>query len=305
MDIQELLNQVYEKMKNKKGGKNAEYIPELKNVDPTKYAISIFTLEGKEFNVGDSDLEVAIESVSKVFSLALALEENGELLINNMIGSEKSYRKFNSLKAIENSKNRTINPFVNGGAMATTSILHVNNKSKFKNKITNNMNQFAGRKLSLNKKTFQSEMNFISHNYSIGYLLESYSRFYADVPETIEVYTHQCSLNVKSKDIAVMAATLANDGKNPKTGKKVIEKKNIKPILKNMMKHGLYDYSDIWCKKVGMPAKSDVGGVIMLVVPNVMGIGIISPPLDEHGNSYKGILTAEELIKKMKIKHLC
>jgi len=305
MDIENILKNTYKKVNKLKGGKNADYIPELKKVNPNLFAISIYTTDGKEYNIGDTSQEVAIESVSKVFSLALALEEYGEVIVNNKIGSEKSYSAFNSLKAIESSKNKTINPFVNGGSMATTSLLYVKNKNNFKKKMTNNINNFAGRKLSVNTKTFKSEMDFISHNYSIGYLLDSYSRFYAPVPETVETYMHHCSLNVNSKDLAIMAATIANEGRNPKTGKKIIKKENIKPIINNMMKHGLYDYSDTWCKNIGMPAKSGVGGAIILIIPNVMGIGIISPPLDKYGNSYKGIITAKEIIKLMKIKHLC
>lgn len=306
-NMEKTIQEIYKKIKKLKiNGKNAEYIPELKKVDPNLFAISIYFTDGEEYNVGDFEKEVAIESVSKVFSLALALKTVGLNNISKMIGTEHTNSAFDSVTAIENSRNRTINSFQNGGAMATTSIYYDKNQAKFEKKIFDNMADFAGKKLSYSKKTFQSEMDNIDHNLAIGYLLKSYGRFYGDVLPTVTAYTKQCSTMATSRDVALMGATIANFGVNPKTGKRVVDKKFIPYILSHLAKNGMYGYSETWMNCIGLPAKSGVGGVIMIVVPNVMGIAIISPPLDKHGNSVKGILTAKLLSKQLPVfnKHI-
>ena len=133
----------------------------------------------------------------------------------------------------------------------------------------------------------------------IANLLQSYNRFYADVPKSVDAYTKQCSTMVTTRDIAVMAATLANNGINPKTGKRVMSKKNIPYILDHMTNHGLYNESKRWMEEVGLPAKSGVSGMLMIVVPGIMGIGIISPPLNKHGNSHKGFKTAKHIVQAL------
>lgn len=288
------VNKIYNKLKNTKGGKNADYIPELKKVNPNLYAISIFTVNGYEYNIGDYDVEFAIESCSKVFTLALALQTFGIKTLKEKIGTHKTHEKFNSINAFENDKIHTINSFYNGGAMATTSLLYKKGKTKgqFEDLIVDNMSDFAGRKLHVDNKVYLSEITNAEHNLAIAYLLKSYNRFYADVQMSVDVYTKQCSVMVTSADLAVMAATIANNGINPKTGKKVVDKKYISYILEHMINSGLYEESDDWFKSVGFPGKSGVGGLLMIVIPGVMGIGIASPPLNKHGNSVKGIKTA-------------
>jgi glutaminase len=296
------LEEIYKKIKKLKiTGKNAEYIPELKKVNPNLLAISVYTVNGDQYDVGDFDKEVATESVSKVFSLALALKTVGIANMVKMIGTQQTTSMFDSVTAIEDSSNRTINSFQNGGAMATTSIYYDKNPAKFEKKIFDNMADFAGRKLSYSKKTYESEMNNLDHNLAIGYLLKSYGRFYGDVLPTVTAYTKQCSTMATSQDLALMAATIANYGINPKTGKRVVEKKFIPYILTHMAANGMYGYSETWMTYIGMPAKSGVGGAIMIVIPGLMGIAIISPPLDKNGNSVKGILAAKLLSKQLRL----
>jgi glutaminase len=296
MDVQAVLEKIYKKVKKMKiTGKNADYIPQLKKVNPNIFAISIFTVDGQEYNVGDCSKEVAIESASKVFSLALALKTVGTSGVSKLIGTQQTYSEFNSIGAIETSPNHTVNSFENGGAMATTSIYYEENSTKYDKKIFDNMSEFAGRKLTYSVPTYQSEINNLDHNLAIAYLLKSYGRFYGEVIPTILAYTKQCSAMVTSKDVAVMAATIANYGVNPKTHKKVIDKKMVPYIINHMATNGMYGYSETWMTNIGMPAKSGVGGVVLIVVPNVMGIGIISPPLDKIGNSAKGIIAAQEI----------
>jgi glutaminase len=300
MDLQEIIETIYHKLKKRKGGKNADYIPELKKVNPNLYAISICTVDGKMYNVGDYNEQTAIESVSKVFTLALALKKVDLKGISQLIGNQKTSDVFNSICDVERHKNHTINSFENGGAIATTSILYEKNETKFAQRIFDNMDKFAGRQLKYSKPIYKSEIENADHNRAIAYLLQSYHRFYGNVETTLDVYTKQCSALVSAKDIALMAATLANNGVNPKTGQKAVDKKFIPYILQHMTDNGLYEYSPMWHKKVGFPAKSGVGGFLLIVIPGIMGIGILSPPLDKHGNSVKGILTAVELSKMLR-----
>ena len=296
-DFFENIKNIYHKLKNTRGGKNADYIPELSKVNPHLYAISIYTINGEQFDIGDFKHEFAIESCSKVFSLALALKKYGKKTIIKKIGNVSSKQKFNSVCAIETIQKHTTNAFDNGGAMATTSLLYKPNKKQYIESIVDNMSEYAGRKLYVNNKIYKSEMSKIDHNLSIAYLLKSYNHFYNDVTSVVDVYTQQCSVMVTSQDVALMACTLANNGINPKTGARPIDKKNVDYIIDHICLNGLYDQTDIYMKEVGLPAKSGVGGILLIVLPGIMGISIISPPLNEFGNSFKGIKTAKEISK--------
>jgi len=291
------IEKIYYKLQKTGGGKNADYIPELSKVNPKLYAISIYTIDGHQFNIGDFKHEFAIESCSKVFTLALALKKYGKKIIMEKIGAVSSKKKFNSIYAVESMPSHTINSFDNGGAMATTSLIYKPNKKQYIKSIVDNMSDYAARKLHVNNKIYKSEMSEIDHNLSIAYLLKSYGRFYNNVVDVVDVYTQQCSVMVTSQDVALMACTLANNGINPKTGAKLIDKENVDYIVGHMCLNGLYDETDDWMKKVGLAAKSGVGGILLIVLPGLMGISIISPPLNEYGNSFKGIKTAKAISK--------
>jgi glutaminase len=296
-ELFENIKKIYDKLKKTSGGKNADYIPELSKVNPKLYAISIYTIDGQQFNIGDFNHEFAIESCSKVFSLALALQKYGKSKIIDKIGMKSSKKKFNSIIAIETIENHTTNSFDNGGAIATTSLLYKSNKKHYIESIVDNMSAYAGRKLHVNKKIYKSEISKVDHNLSIAYLLNYYGRFHSDVVTAVDVYTQQCSVMVTSKDIALMACTLANRGINPKTGEKLADKKNVDYIIDHLCLNGLYNQTDFWMKEVGFPAKSSVSGILLIVLPGLMGISIISPPLNDNGNSFKGIKTAKEISK--------
>jgi glutaminase len=309
-DIEKIYNTIRVKHNT---GKNASYIPELKDVDPNIYAISICDIKGHIINVGDSDKKVAIESVSKVFSLILALNKYNVTTLLDKIGSLKEIGSFNSLEDVINIKNHTINSFVNAGAMATTSLLYKKNKpDKEKEKetetnvdkiimnnmdkmIKKNMEDFAGEKLELNNKVYISEMNNNQHNIKLVKTLMKYNRFYGKIETIIECYTKQCSYMVSSKNIAVMAAAIANYGVNPITKKKLTSRENATYVIEHMAEHGMYNQSPAWWKETCLPAKSGVGGIIMIVIPGVMGIGIVSPPLNTYGNSKRGVDTGKML----------
>jgi glutaminase len=296
------IEKIYNKLKDVTGGKNADYIPELFKEDPHLYAISIYILgenqsDDQEINIGDYEHEFAIESCSKVFTLALALEKYGIKYLKSKIGDKSSSAAFNSICEVDTIDNHTINSFYNGGAMSTVSLLYVPNNKTFVNKIVNNMSDFACKKLYVNNKIYKSEITNSKRNLAIAYLLKSHGRFYGNVDQSVDVYTKQCSTMVTSKELALMAATLANDGKNPISGKKLVKKQNVEYILEHMEIGGLYDETLSWMKTVGYPAKSGVSGLLMIVVPGVMGICIASPPLNKFGNSFKGIKTAKMIAK--------
>jgi glutaminase len=293
------IRKIYNKVKPTHSGKNADYIPELAKVNPKLFAISIYTIDGYSYNIGDYTTDFAIESCSKIFTLALALEKYGIKTLQSKIGELKAFDKFNSINEIVERKH-TLNSFSNGGAMATTSLLYNKNKKLFEKKILDNMNNFAGRKLHINNKIYHSEFSHVDHNLSIAYLLKSLNRFYGDVQETVDVYTRQCSVRTTTQDLAIMAATLANKGFNPKTNKQVIDSKYISYILKHMEDNGLYEESDDVTKTIGFPSKSGVSGSLLVVIPGVMGIGIYSPRLNKYGNSVKGLKTMKLLSKYIK-----
>jgi glutaminase len=295
LEFFENVTKIYHNLKDTSGGKNADYIPALQKVNPKLYAISIYTIDGQQFNIGDFQHEFSIQSCSKVFTLALALKKYGIKDIKKKIGAFSSNQKFDSICAVDTMPNHTINSFDNAGAMATTSLLYKPNKREYISDIVNNMSEYAGRKLHVNEKIYKSEISHVDHNLAIAYLLKSYGRFYNDIETCVDVYTQQCSVMVTSEDVALMACTLANGGVNPKTGAVPISKKNVKYIIDHMCLDGLYDQTDAYMKEVGLPAKSGVGGMLLIVLPGIMGISIASPPLNEYGNSLKGIKTAKEI----------
>ena len=297
-DIEKIFNKISSE-KNK--GKNASYIPLLKDIDPSIYAISICNIKGDIMNFGDFNKEVGIESASKVFSLALALEKYNIQYLLDKIGDKKEIHQFNSVYDVIHVPNHTLNSFVNAGAMATTSLLYDKAISKEKNEKKMNkdilkcMENFAARKLHINNTLYLSEHSMSKTNRIILAKLVSFHRFYGDPEIVLEEYTKQCSVMVTSKDIAISAATLANGGINPITKKRIITTPNTNYIVEHMAKHGLYNESEEWWEKTYLPAKSGVGGIIMIVIPGVMGICILSPPLNKYGNSYKGIKTGKML----------
>jgi glutaminase len=289
----DILFKKLKKIKNK--GVNAQYIPDLAKVNPNLFAVSICTMDGTIHNYGDYEKEVGLESCSKVFNLALALKKYGTKTLEDKIGTYSSSYEFNSVVAADRISNHTINSFNNGGAMATVSLLYNKNQNKFEKELHDNINEFAGRKLRINEHLFKSEMSTNDHNLSLAYLLKGYNRFYGEVIPCVEVYTKMCSLMVTSKDVAIMAGTLAARGTNPVTKKNIIDRKLIQYIYTHMLTNGMYTESEKWMTEVGLPAKSGVGGVILMVVPGVMGIGIVSPPLNQAGNSYLGTLAAKAI----------
>jgi len=303
-EFQKIIDKVYKETKNISGGKKASYIPELAKTNSNLFSISICDIEGNVFHKGEHNKTVAIESISKLFSLAFAIDKHGTNTIFKKIGMEGSFLPFNSIIATKLAPSHTINPFLNQGAMATTSLLYKKNIVQYKKELVGNMSKYASRNLKVGKMVYESESKTNSVNMSLAYLLKSFDRFYGPVPEVVNSYTYQCSVKVNSDDLARMAAVFANDGVNPYTQKRFLTKKQTSYILNNLLPEGLYEYSDDWIMKTGggAYAKSGVGGGILIVIPGVCGIGIISPKLGKFGNSVKGVAAGIKLAKALKLR---
>lgn len=298
---QAAIDNAYAKVKDLKEGKNADYIKELANVDPNIYGIALVTVDGQVFTKGDLDSRVSIQSISKVFTAAKVIEEQGAKTVMEKIGVDATGLRFNSIVAIELQKGKEINPLVNPGAIAASSLIAgADSAAKWKN-ILQTHNDFAAANLKLNMPVYISEAGDNLRNQAIAHLLFAYGRMYFDPVQATDIYTKQCAINVNAKDLAVMAATLANGGTNPVSKKKVVSPETSAFTLSIMATAGLYDDSGQWLYAVGLPGKSGVGGGIIAVCPGKFGIAVISPPLNVVGNSVKAQRTIFEVAKELKV----
>jgi len=282
-----IVKQAYENFKDDSSGKNADYIPALAKVDSKLYGIAIVTTDGRVYKIGDVDKPFSIQSISKVFTLALAMEELGADEVFKKVGSEPTGRPFNSIPAVVDMPTHAGNPYVNAGAIATASLIRGANEDEKWKKLLAFYGKAAATQLSLLEDVYQSEAATNTGNRAISMLLAKYERIYADPFESVDVYTKACSVGITANQLAVMGATLANNGKNPLTGEQVIKRENVPHILSAMLMAGLYDGSGGWAWHVGIPAKSGVGGGIVAVMPGKGAMAVFAPPLDEAGNSVK------------------
>ncbi|MDI3318327.1 glutaminase A [Pinibacter soli] len=300
-NIERLLNEAYTKFKDVKEGKNADYIKELANVDPNIFGIALVTTDGTVYTKGDISSMVSIQSVSKVFVMAQVLEELGPQAVQDKIGVDATGMRFNSIVAVELQKGKEINPMVNPGAIAATSLVAgADSAAKWKS-ILQKQSDFAGRQLTVNQPVYISEAGDNLRNQAIAHLLLAYGRMYFDPVQSTDIYTKQCAINVNAKDLATMAATLANGGINPVTKKKVVTPQTVQYTLPVMATAGLYDDSGIWYYNSGLPAKSGVGGGLLAVCPGKFGIAVVSPPLDAAGNSVKAQKVIKYVVDQLKV----
>jgi glutaminase len=290
--VESVVREAYDKFKTDSNGKNADYIPYLAKVDSKLFGIAVVTTDNQVVTLGDVNYSFSIQSISKVFTLALAMEELGPNKVFEKVGSEPTGRAFNSPLAVVDMPTHTGNPLVNAGAIATTSLISGKDAEEKWNKILDFYSKAAGDKLVLIDEVYQSEAATNTGNKALSMLLAKYDRIYADPFESVDIYTKQCSVGVNATQLARMGATLANNGINPASGMRVIKSEDIPHILSTMTMAGLYDGSGGWAWHVGLPAKSGVGGGIVAIAPGKGAIAVFAPPLDEAGNSVK----AQEVI---------
>lgn len=285
--IQAVIDKAYNDYKDLEEGANADYIPALAKVDPKVYGIALVTVEGKVYTAGDLKTQVSIQSISKVFTMAKVMDESGPQALYDNMGVDATGQVFNSIVAIEQYKGAEMNALVNPGAIAATSMVKGTSYDAIWESILNYYNEFAGRKLTVLEDVFQSEAETNQRNQALAMLMFAYGRIEDNPLQATDIYTRQCSVGVNAQDLANMAATLANAGKNPVTGKQVAKAENVPEILAVMATAGLYDDSGKWLYTTGLPAKSGVGGGIIAVSPGKFGIAVISPPVDAAGNSVR------------------
>jgi glutaminase len=300
--LQRFLNACYEEFKSDSSGAVADYIPELKRANPAHFGVALVTIDGHVYEVGDSAVPFTIQSVSKAFVFALALEAVGEERVAAAIGVEPSGEAFNSIRLTND--NRPFNPMVNAGAIACSGLIHEAAGAAAFERIRRKLGQFAGRELDVDDAVHASETLTGNRNRAIAWLLRNYQVLQDDVDAVLDTYFRQCAILVTARDLAVMAATLANRGINPVTGVQVVSPTIVARTLSVMTSSGMYDYAGEWIYRVGIPAKSGVGGGIVAALPSQMGLGTFSPCLDSHGNSVRGLKVCETLSSRFDLHML-
>lgn len=300
-NIENTLKTIYEKYINNSTGHLASYIPELTKANPNDFGLSIVTMEGETFNYGSTDSTFTLQSTSKPFVYAMALEELGREFVRSKVGVEPTGEAFNSIIELEKKTHRPYNPMINSGAIAISSMIKDKDSVKRDMRILNLFEEFTGRNLTIDENVFQSERNTAHRNRSIAHLLRHFNIIDADIEESLDLYFKQCSILVNTTDLAKMAATLASGGIQPLTKKVVIKNDIIKDVLSLMFTCGMYDTAGEWATNVGLPSKSGVSGGIICVVPGKMGIACYSPLIDDHGHSVRGALAINELVKLLNI----
>ena len=281
-------------------GELANYIPELAAVDPDKLAASIVMVDGEQYAAGDSDVEFTIQSISKPFVYALALADRGFDDVLAKVGVEPSGEPFNEL-SLEDGSGKPLNPMINAGAITTHSLVGPPGATQGERmeRVISGLSAFAGRRLSVNERVYESELEHAHRNYAIAHMLRGHGILTGDPTVAVQGYTRQCSLMVTVKDLALMAATLANYGVHPVTGEQVVPKGVVRQVLSVMFTCGMYNAAGDWATQVGVPAKSGVGGGIIGAVPGQLGVATFSPRLDGHGNSVRGVELFEQFSDDM------
>lgn len=289
IQVQEALQRLYESLKGLDEGQVASYIPELAKACPDWFAIALCSPDGQVFEVGDSRQSFSIQSISKPLIYGLALDAFGREFVSSRVGVEPTGDAFHSIIKLDEQSKRPHNPMVNAGAIAMTSLIAGATPTERLHRLLDSIGHYVGHPVSVDMAVYTSERSTAHRNRAIAHLMLNFDMVAGNVEEILDLYFQQCSVLVDCRDLAVIAATLANQGVNPLTGARAVEAAHVRDILSVMLTCGLYDYAGEWVYQVGIPAKSGVGGGIMAVAPNRWGIGVFSPRLDARGNSVRGI----------------
>lgn len=293
--LQAFLNDLYDQYKDLDDGTLASYIPELAKANPHAFSICVATVDGQIFEAGEADQLFTIQSISKVFVYGMALDDHGRNVVLSKVGVEPTGDPFNSIIRLDADSKRPENPMVNAGAIATTSLIKGTGATERLNRLMDMFRAYVGHDVYIDMSVFVSERATGHRNRAMAHLMRHFDMIDARLEESLDLYFQQCSLMVNCRDLAVMAATLANKGVNPITGDRAVSPQYTRDILSVMYTCGMYNFAGEWAYKVGIPAKSGVSGGIIAVVPNQVGIAVFSPPLDSHGNSVRGIKVCEAL----------
>jgi len=297
--VRALVEAAHARYREEHGGRVADYIPALAEADAGAFGICVANVRGDAFAVGDAGQAFSIQSVSKPFAFALVCDALGAEEAAARLGVDATGLPFNSIMAVELRADRTTNPLVNSGAIATTSLIAGATAAERWHHVRQGLSRFAGRALEMDERVYASEAAHNQRNAGLAHLLRGYGRVYCDPDEAVEVYTRQCSLRVTARDLAVMGATLAGGGVNPVTGERVVSAGTCRRVLAVMATAGLYERSGAWLYDVGLPGKSGVSGGIVTISPGKGAVATWSPPLDEAGNSVRGQLATRFLSEQL------
>lgn len=298
--VKQAVEEAYAECKDIKGGKNADYIPFLANINPDLFGLSVTLTDGAVIDMGDTEYVFGVESISKVFTAILILKQYGPQKVLEAIGADSTGLPFNSIFAILLEKDHPSTPLVNAGAISACSMVQPQGDSDAKwNAIIDNFTLLCGSRPEVLAELYESESQTNFLNRSIAWLLKSYNRIYDDVPMSLDLYTRQCSLGVTSRMLSTCASIIANNGVNPLNGQIAFEKELTPKITSMISTVGFYQTTGDWLYRAGIPAKSGVGGGVLGVLPGVMGIAAFAPPLDEAGNSVKAQAAVEAVMKKL------
>ena len=297
-ELQHVIEDLYEKYAPVSDGAVATYIPELGKANPEDFGICLVSADGRIFETGNCDQSFTIQSISKPFTFGMAIDELGHDRVFQRVSVEPSGEPFNSIQ-LESGTNRPFNPMVNAGAISVTALLHSKNGNQTFEHILSRLSGAAGRQLELDECVYRSESSTGHRNRAIAHLLLNFGMVHDEAEEALDVYFKQCSILVTCRDLAMMAATLSNMGRNPVTDQHVFDHRCVKDVLSIMFTCGMYDYSGHWAYRVGVPAKSGVSGGVMAVVNRQMGVATYSPRLDKYGNSVRGVSARSDLAARL------
>ncbi len=296
--VEDYLQELHKEFAALKDGQIATYIPELAKASPDWFGICLVTAGGAVYEVGDYLQPFTIQSISKPFVYGLALEDNGRATVLTKVGVEPTGDAFNSI-SLDSGTGRPRNPMINAGAIASAGLIAGKTRLGKLRRLLETFARYAGRELSLDEAVYRSESETGHRNRAIGHMLRNFDILDSDPTQTVELYFQQCSISVTCRDLAMMAATLANRGVNPVTGKQAIRGEYVESVLSVMESCGMYDYAGEWIYNIGMPAKSGVAGGVIAVLPGQLGIGVFSPRLDSRGNSVRGIAVCQALARHL------
>lgn len=299
-EIKSALEGAYDEVKNLSGGKNADYIPYLANIDSNLFGLSLTLMDGTCINLGDTEYKFGIESVSKVPTAILAMIQHTPKGVLEKIGADATGLPFNSIFALLLENDHPSTPLVNAGAISACSMIAPQGDSKDKWKaITENITALCASAPELIDELYESETATNFNNHAIAWLLKNYNRIYDDVDMSLDLYTRQCSLGITSSQLAIMGATIANNGFNPVSKIQVFDKEIAPKITSMIASVGFYQHTGDWLFTSGIPAKTGVGGGVMGVMPGLFGIAAFAPPLDDAGNSVKAQAAIKSFMNKL------
>lgn len=295
--LRKTLDRLHKKYRECHEGNVATYIPELGKANPDHFGVAVVGVDGDVYEAGETSAEFTIQSISKAFVFGLAVETHGRDAVLKRVGVEPSGDAFNSLEL--RSSRKPFNPMINAGAITDTGMITGASVKERMNRILRLLSDAAGRELRVDEGVYRSEKEMGHRNRAIGHLLKNVDLIDGEVDEVLDLYFQQCSVLLNARDLATMGATLANLGTNPVTGKEVLSFDSVRDVLSVMFTCGMYDFAGEWAFRVGIPAKSGVGGGILAVINRQLGIGTYSPRLDSMGNSVRGIRLCTDLAEEM------